>query len=110
MQSFADGCDRALDYAASRVSGLDLALSVLADGETGPRVRRVWDAVIRNVSSIQWLLGDPAQPYPTTTWQLGADNLRLAFGGGPTSYCVAQPNSASTPFKRPSRMPRQTVS
>ena len=42
----------ALDYAASRVKGLDLALSVLRDGETGERVIRVWDALIRSRSVV----------------------------------------------------------
>ena len=55
---------------------------------------QVWDAVVRSVTGVQWLLGDPGQAYPTTTWTLGADNPRLAFHGGPTTYCIAQPNSA----------------
>ncbi len=40
--------NRALDYANSRIDGLDLAVSVLDDGESGQRVARVWDAVIRS--------------------------------------------------------------
>ncbi len=43
---------RALNYAESRVEGLDIALSLLHDHETGPRVERVWDAVIRSRASV----------------------------------------------------------
>ena len=42
----------ALDYAGSRVDGLNLALSVLEDGEVGERVAEVWDAVIRSRSVV----------------------------------------------------------
>ena len=34
------------------MEGLDLALSILADGEAGPRVVQVWDAVIRSRSAV----------------------------------------------------------
>ncbi len=44
--------NHALDYAGSRVDGLDLALSILTDGETGERVVRVWDSVIRSRSMV----------------------------------------------------------
>ncbi len=44
--------NRALDYAGSRVDGLNLALSVLTDGEQGTRVARVWDAVVRSRSVV----------------------------------------------------------
>ncbi len=44
--------NHALDYAGTRVDGLDLAVSVLADGESGRRVMRVWDAVIRSRSVV----------------------------------------------------------
>lgn len=39
---------RALDYATSRVQGLDLALSLLKTGESSARTARVWDAIIRS--------------------------------------------------------------
>jgi hypothetical protein len=55
---------------------------------------QVWDALVQDVTQVQWLIGDPALAYPTTKWQLGADNARIAFLGGPTSFCIAQPNSA----------------
>lgn len=42
----------ALDYAGSRVDGLDVALCTLKDGETGPRVFRAWDAVVRSRSLV----------------------------------------------------------
>lgn len=42
----------ALDYAGSRVSGLNLALSILKRGESGPRVAEVWDSVIRSRSMV----------------------------------------------------------
>ena len=42
----------ALDYAGTRIDGLDLAVSVLKDGESGDRVARVWDAVIRSRSVV----------------------------------------------------------
>ena len=43
---------RALDYAATRTVGLDLALSLLKRHERGPRVASVWDAVIRSRSAV----------------------------------------------------------
>jgi CHAT domain-containing protein len=42
----------ALDYAGSRIDGLNLAVSVLDDGESGQRTRQVWDAVIRSRSVV----------------------------------------------------------
>lgn len=60
----------------------------------GLPLTQVWGAVVQDVTRLQWLLGDPGLSYPTTSWQLGADNARIAFLGGPTSYCIAQPNSA----------------
>ena len=42
----------ALDYAATRTVGLDLALTLLADRERGSRVEAVWDAVIRSRSAV----------------------------------------------------------
>lgn len=43
---------RALDYAGTRVEGLGLALSLLADGQQDAQVARVWDAVIRSRSAV----------------------------------------------------------
>ena len=43
---------RALDYAATRTVGLDLAVSQIADGERGERVAAVWDAVVRSRSAV----------------------------------------------------------
>ncbi len=42
----------ALDYAGSRIDGLDLAVSVLDDGESGQRTWQVWDSVIRSRSVV----------------------------------------------------------
>lgn len=39
---------RALDYAANRVQGLDVALSLLPSGDASPQVAQVWDAVIQS--------------------------------------------------------------
>ncbi len=39
---------RALAYAASRVQGLDVALSLLPSGTTSPQVAQVWDALIKS--------------------------------------------------------------
>ena len=44
--------DRALDYAGSRIEGLNLAMSLLFDGDMGPRVAQVWDAVVRSRSAV----------------------------------------------------------
>lgn len=38
----------ALDYGSSRITGLDLALAMLSDGEESARVAAVWDQVIRS--------------------------------------------------------------
>lgn len=39
---------RALDYAASRTTGLDLACSLLENGQQGAPVERVWDEMVRS--------------------------------------------------------------
>lgn len=43
---------RALHYAATRVDGLNLAISLLEDGQSDSDVTRVWDAVIRSRSGV----------------------------------------------------------
>jgi CHAT domain-containing protein/tetratricopeptide (TPR) repeat protein len=44
--------ERALDYAGSRVEGLNLALAILESGEAGERVAQVWDSAIRSRSAV----------------------------------------------------------
>lgn len=52
-----------------------------------------WNLVLSDVSSIRWSLGDPLTTYAPTVWSLGADNLRIAFNDGPSSYCTTKTNS-----------------
>jgi len=58
-------------------------------GPTGP----VWNRVITDVTQATWFYGDPSMLFIFQMWTIGADNLRIAFDGGATSYCVSQRNS-----------------
>ncbi len=53
-----------------------------------------WNRVITNVTQASWFFGDPTMLFIFQMWSIGADNLRVAFDGGATTYCVAQRNSA----------------
>jgi len=52
-----------------------------------------WNLVLSGVSSVRWSFGDPQTTYAPAMWRLGADNLRIAFNDGPSSYCTAKVNS-----------------
>ncbi|MDA1263454.1 MAG: hypothetical protein O2816_00075 [Planctomycetota bacterium] len=53
-----------------------------------------WNALITDVTHVRWSLGDPLETAGPTDWRMGADNARVAYGGGPTSYCVSKTTSA----------------
>ena len=53
----------------------------------------LWNLVIQDVTRLRWFFGDPAVTYPSSTWILAADNARVAWQDGPTTYCAAQQNS-----------------
>jgi hypothetical protein len=55
----------------------------------------VWNRVIANVTEVNWFFGDPTFFFIFQMWTVGADNLRIAFDGGATTYCTSQLNSAS---------------
>lgn len=55
---------------------------------------QVWNRVINDVSSVTWFYGDPTFFFIFQMWTVGADNLRIAFDGGATTYCTSQRNSA----------------
>ena len=55
---------------------------------------QVWNRVITDVTQASWFFGDPTMFFIFQMWTVGADNLRVAFDGGATSYCVSQRNSA----------------
>lgn len=67
----------------------------------------LWNLVIEDVERVAWVVGDPVLQPPPADFQFGADNPRVAFEGGPTTYCIAGSNSlgcspAITWFGRPS--------
>lgn len=67
----------------------------------------LWDLVMGDVERVSWVVGHPGLGPEPASFRFGADNARLAFEGGPTSYCIAQSNSqgcspAMTWFGRPS--------
>lgn len=55
---------------------------------------QAWTRVITSVSSVTWFYGDPTFFFIFQQWTVGADNLRIAFDGGATTYCTSQRNSA----------------
>jgi hypothetical protein len=55
----------------------------------------VWNQVIADVSLVTWFYGDPTYFFIFQMWTVGADNLRIAFEGGATTYCTSQRNSAA---------------
>ncbi len=75
----------------SQSPALPAGWSVSSSG--GLPLGQVWDAVIQDVTRVTWYLGNPGIQYFAYPWTLGADNARIAFAGGPTSYCIAQHNS-----------------
>ena len=60
---------------------------------TGPTAQ-AWNRVITNVTQATWFYGDPSMLFIFQMWSIGADNLRIAFDGGASAYCVSQRNSA----------------
>ncbi len=75
----------------SQATALPPGWSISLSG--GLPLGQVWIAVIQDVTRVVWYLGNPAVQYLAYPWTLGADNPRIAFGGGPTTYCIAQHNS-----------------
>ncbi len=55
----------------------------------------VWNQVISNVTQVRWFYGDPTFFFIFQMWTVGADNARIAFDGGATTYCASQRNSAN---------------
>lgn len=53
-----------------------------------------WNTVIADVSSVSWFYGDPTFFFILQMWDIGADNPRISFSGGATTYCDSQLNSA----------------
>ncbi len=52
-----------------------------------------WNLVISNVTYVRWIFGDPTASYATHEWITEADNARIAWLRGPSSYCPAKINS-----------------
>lgn len=70
----------------------------------------VWNQVMTNVSRVTWFYGDPTFFFIFQMWSVGADNCRIAFAGGATTYCLSQDNSASCqPWIEASGTPSATV-
>jgi hypothetical protein len=55
----------------------------------------VWNQVLTNVTQVTWFFGDPTFFFIFQMWSVGADNCRIAFDGGATTYCLSQKNSGN---------------
>jgi hypothetical protein len=55
----------------------------------------VWNQVMTSVSRVTWFYGDPTFFFIFQMWSVGADNCRIAFSGGATTYCTSKKNSAN---------------
>ncbi len=53
----------------------------------------IWNAVLADVSSVRWSIGDPLGSDAPTAWRLGADNARVGFSGGPSTTCSSKRTS-----------------
>ena len=49
-----------------------------------------WNTVMQGTTSVVWTLGDTQNPAPSASWRAWADNARISFSHGPSTYCSAQ--------------------
>ncbi|MAG62962.1 hypothetical protein CMO84_05510 [Candidatus Woesearchaeota archaeon] len=65
----------------------------IADPQSPLSDDAIWNAVIADVSSVRWSIGDPLGTGMPTRWRLGADNARVAFSDGPSTTCSSKRSS-----------------
>jgi hypothetical protein len=52
-----------------------------------------WNTVVQDVDRVTFFYGDPTFFFIFQMWTVGADNLRIAWNGGASTYCLSKKNS-----------------
>ncbi|MCK6447836.1 MAG: hypothetical protein L6Q99_15700 [Planctomycetes bacterium] len=52
-----------------------------------------WNTVIQDVDRVTFFYGDPTFFFIFQMWTVGADNLRIGWNGGASTYCLSKKNS-----------------
>ncbi|MCE9594118.1 MAG: hypothetical protein K8S98_07990 [Planctomycetes bacterium] len=52
-----------------------------------------WNTIMQDVDRVTYFYGDPTFFFIFQMWTIGADNLRISWNGGASTYCISKKNS-----------------
>jgi hypothetical protein len=52
-----------------------------------------WNTIMQDVDRVTYFYGDPTFFFIFQMWTVGADNLRISWNGGASTYCISKKNT-----------------
>ncbi|MBI5433427.1 MAG: hypothetical protein HZA52_11415 [Planctomycetes bacterium] len=63
------------------------------DPNTALPPNTAWNTILQDADRVTFFYGDPTFFFIFQMWTVGADNLRISWNGGASTYCISKKNS-----------------